>query len=198
MKYLSKVENNLNSLNDLKITISSYLQRAEYLKEKIFCFDCYDRGVLLINEAILEDNLKNYQRAYQLYSDGIELILKYTQFEKNSTHSQIHKQLESYLDRAEIMKKMITASSSQSTTTLSTSSSSLEEENQHINYQSSVAPPISICVLCLSAPAVYAMIPCSHLILCEECLNEQSQRLNSCYLCRTQLTPPNYLKIFTT
>lgn len=122
--------------------------------------------------------------------------MKYLQFENNPKHQTIHKQLESYLDRAETMKRMINPPSIESKENLE-SKENQNSTNNHDIIQPS-APPISLCVICLSSPAIFAMIPCGHLILCEECLNEYSNTLNTCYLCRTTLIPPKYLKIYTT
>lgn len=197
-----KEENNERISNEICLIIESYLKRAEYLKEKISCYESYDRGVLLINDAINADNLNEYEIAYKLYTDGIELILKYTQFENNSQNQRIYKQLESYLDRAEIMKRMMRSEGKHKGETINEDSHNNNNSNSNNSSSSHFiqpsAPPVSLCVICLSTPATNAMIPCGHLILCDECLTQQINDLNLCYICRTQLIPPKFLKIYTT
>ncbi len=175
----------------IRLSIDGYLKRAEYLKGKIDVLAGYDEGVALLNEAIEAESKNDYQRAYQLYTTAIELILKYTQFEQNSSHHRIYKQIETYLDRAEILKQKISRQTEQ-TPKLPLSS----EINQVMNQNSSEG----LCVVCLSYPATYAMIPCGHLILCENCLPQSSDnhQMRICYFCREELIPPKYLRVFTT
>ena len=151
--------------------------------------ESYDQGVKFISQGIDFDQKGEYEKAFQSFSDGIELILKYVSYENNSQNIQIMKQLEHYLDRVEILKRLI---SNQQIDTFE-----LVEDNLS-SRPSAPPPPVSMCVICLSSSAIFAMIPCGHLILCEDCLKQNSSNLRSCFLCRTELTPPKYLRVFST
>jgi tetratricopeptide (TPR) repeat protein len=179
-------------LLNIRETIQKYLQRAEYLSQRLQIQEHYDQGVRFISQGIDFDKRGEFENAFQAFSDGIELVLKYVSFENNSQNIQIMKQLEHYLDRVEILKQMI---SNKSSTHSLSQSELVGEETQPPSAPSS---PVSMCVVCLSSPAVFAMIPCGHLILCEDCLKDHSSNLQSCYLCRVELTPPKYLRVFTT
>lgn len=181
----------------IRLRMSEYLQRAEYMKLKVENKKIYDNGVQYLFNGIEYDKIHNYTDAYEAYTRGIELILQYLQYENHHQENniQIMKQLESYLDRVEVLKKLMNKSSPSVPFSYSQLSAVSEEEKSPT---SASAPPISQCVFCLSNPSVYAMIPCGHLILCEECLDEHSTKLTSCFLCRSELIPPKYLRIFST
>jgi hypothetical protein len=160
----------------------------------------YEQGVQFISQGIDFDQKGESEKAFQSFSDGIELILKYVSFENNSQNIQIMKQLEHYLDRVEILKRKIhnKNKNTQSSSTPSDQDSEVVDKDSNSLKASAPPPPISMCVICLSSSAVFAMIPCGHLILCEDCLKQNSSNLQFCYICRVELTPPKYLRVFST
>jgi hypothetical protein len=157
---------------------------------KILNSENYDQGVALIHEAIQADGNEQYEEAYQHYTNGIELIMKYIHSESTSggaENVQLLKQLETYLDRAEVMKEMRTHKPPAFSPPLPSAPVEAFSPSLH-----------PLCVICLSNPSVFATIPCGHLILCQDCHATTSESSSSCFICRTELCSSKYLRIFTT
>ena len=53
-----------------------------------------------------------------------------------------------------------------------------------------------LCVVCQDTKADHVVIPCGHLVLCKECVNDLDTEMKStCVLCRANVT--NIIKIYT-
>jgi hypothetical protein len=52
------------------------------------------------------------------------------------------------------------------------------------------------CLICFENLAVMATIPCGHKILCQDCVMDIADRLETCYVCKTELIAPKCIRIF--
>jgi hypothetical protein len=52
------------------------------------------------------------------------------------------------------------------------------------------------CLVCFDNTAVMATVPCGHKILCQECVATIGDKLDTCYICKTELKEPKCIRIF--
>lgn len=73
-----------------------------------------------------------------------------------------------------------------------------DNDNKHKqgNNSSSDEKEVRECLICFENAAVMATVPCGHKILCQGCVDEIGEKLQSCYICKAVLKEPKCIRIF--